>query len=374
MSADVDAVNRLQRAVHAGRREQKALRAAQETGGDLRWSQGVFIASSTEILDAVESAFGPQGEPVTYRKAMLPPASLDYALTQLRGAAQHSRALLEKAQQCTHNAAAFAKADAEYIESVGDVMDMADHAFRLAQVKAAPEPAPAPPPVQPASPAESDTLADALFTSMQRFVTQAISQQSGKDREDVQRMFSDKLGELRDSLRTREDLRELKDMQAKSEFDRRIASLGKTFNAMLNRRLDEAQNKAAKEAARHASAKANEVRKELLARVEIHSDTPEVIGWTPSHEWRGTEIRFEQEPGVWGPWVDVQGDRGRDGIGGGGAINTKRLEMDGGGAFDENTTLDGKTAGADIASLPGIGGGGADTVFDSRSFNGGRSI
>lgn len=221
---------------------------------------------------------------------------------------------------------------------------------------------------------ESEVLADAVFQAVTSYIRNALASHTGKEREVVERMIRDSLGDLKDSIRTREDVRELRELQAKGETDRRIADLGKSLSKMLDRRIEQTKAEAAKEAARHAAVKAREVKKELLATVQIHSDGAEVIGWTPHHEWRGTEIRFEQEPGVWGPWVDVQGDRGRDGIGGGGAMNTKRLEMDGGGAFDENTTLDGKTAGADIASLPGIGGGGADTVFDSRTFNGGRSI
>lgn len=30
-------------------------------------------------------------------------------------------------------------------------------------------------------------------------------------------------------------------------------------------------------------------------------------GPMPRHEWRGTEIRFQQAPDRWGPWVDVRG-------------------------------------------------------------------
>lgn len=43
-------------------------------------------------------------------------------------------------------------------------------------------------------------------------------------------------------------------------------------------------------------------------------------GPMPKHEWRGTELRFEIEPGVWGEWVDLKGkkvifvDRHRGGI------------------------------------------------------------
>jgi hypothetical protein len=37
------------------------------------------------------------------------------------------------------------------------------------------------------------------------------------------------------------------------------------------------------------------------------------------HQWDGTEVRFEIEPGEWGSWVDLQGPKGepgRDGVGG----------------------------------------------------------
>lgn len=46
------------------------------------------------------------------------------------------------------------------------------------------------------------------------------------------------------------------------------------------------------------------------------------IGPMPRHEWEGTELRFEAEPGIWGDFVNLrgpQGERGRGGGGGGGA-------------------------------------------------------
>jgi hypothetical protein len=37
------------------------------------------------------------------------------------------------------------------------------------------------------------------------------------------------------------------------------------------------------------------------------------IGPMPSHEWRGTELRFELDVGVWGEYVDLQGPPGKEG-------------------------------------------------------------
>lgn len=37
------------------------------------------------------------------------------------------------------------------------------------------------------------------------------------------------------------------------------------------------------------------------------------IGPMPGHEWRGTSLRFEIEPGVWGAWTDLQGPKGDSG-------------------------------------------------------------
>lgn len=42
------------------------------------------------------------------------------------------------------------------------------------------------------------------------------------------------------------------------------------------------------------------------------------IGPMPRHEWRGTELRFQQSPNVWGKWVDLKGPRGSAGASGGG--------------------------------------------------------
>lgn len=45
------------------------------------------------------------------------------------------------------------------------------------------------------------------------------------------------------------------------------------------------------------------------------------IGPIPRHEWRGTELRFEEPDGSWGKWTDLRGPRGYAG-GGGGSSDT----------------------------------------------------
>lgn len=45
-------------------------------------------------------------------------------------------------------------------------------------------------------------------------------------------------------------------------------------------------------------------------------------GDSPAHQWNGTEIRFENPDGSWGPWVDIGGS------GGGGIQVEKILEVD----------------------------------------------
>lgn len=41
------------------------------------------------------------------------------------------------------------------------------------------------------------------------------------------------------------------------------------------------------------------------------------MGPMPRHEWKGTQLRFQQAEGEWGKWVDLQGKPGRNGGGGG---------------------------------------------------------
>lgn len=45
-------------------------------------------------------------------------------------------------------------------------------------------------------------------------------------------------------------------------------------------------------------------------------------GDMPDHEWQGTRLRFQKPDGRWGEFVDLRGERGRDGrsvvLGGGG--------------------------------------------------------
>jgi hypothetical protein len=47
--------------------------------------------------------------------------------------------------------------------------------------------------------------------------------------------------------------------------------------------------------------------------------SPGDIGPMPQHEWRGTELRFENAPGEWGEFVDLQG-RSTQVVGGGGIV------------------------------------------------------
>jgi hypothetical protein len=46
------------------------------------------------------------------------------------------------------------------------------------------------------------------------------------------------------------------------------------------------------------------------------------VGPRPDHEWKGTELRFENPDGSWGDYVDLQGPKGERGpsIGGGAVV------------------------------------------------------
>ena len=53
-------------------------------------------------------------------------------------------------------------------------------------------------------------------------------------------------------------------------------------------------------------------------------------GPMPDHQWDGTRLRFEDPDGTWGPYVDLQGPRGRagaSGAGGGGISATQALQL-----------------------------------------------
>lgn len=51
----------------------------------------------------------------------------------------------------------------------------------------------------------------------------------------------------------------------------------------------------------------------IIADVEQRLANGEFIGATPSHEWNGTNIRFKQGDGTWGPWTNLQGPKGDPG-------------------------------------------------------------
>lgn len=45
------------------------------------------------------------------------------------------------------------------------------------------------------------------------------------------------------------------------------------------------------------------------------------MGPMPKHEWKGTQLRFQQTEGRWGKWVDLQGKPGKAGSGGGVSVS-----------------------------------------------------
>ena len=49
---------------------------------------------------------------------------------------------------------------------------------------------------------------------------------------------------------------------------------------------------------------------------------PGPMGPMPKHEWRGTELRFQQTGGKWGKWTDLQGKPGKAGSGGSVYVNS----------------------------------------------------
>lgn len=64
------------------------------------------------------------------------------------------------------------------------------------------------------------------------------------------------------------------------------------------------------------------------------------IGPMPRHEWDGTELRFEIEPGVWGAFVDLQGPPGKDGTSApmaGGILGAGTVVLGGGGSANSWT-------------------------------------
>lgn len=42
---------------------------------------------------------------------------------------------------------------------------------------------------------------------------------------------------------------------------------------------------------------------------------PGPVGPAPAHEWNGTQIRFQNPDGSWGPWINLQGGTGGEGTG-----------------------------------------------------------
>lgn len=356
-----------------------------KTTNDLH-SLGVFILDSAPLLDAAKAMFDLCGEvdereAIELTKAGLSAMDMPGAIAQLSvatGLGHRARASMKMAD-ASGNQSAMRAAETVYLQAVEHLIGVAENLFRCGRVAAAkaadarrPKPAPpAPPPVN--VEALAKTMAAEMMKTMKGTIDAALSAHTEAERNEVQRLVSDKLGDLKDSLRTREDMRELKDMQAAGALDRRLAGLGKTFNALVDRRIEQSQASMVKDADRLAKMQARQVRKDLLERLqELETSDEHATGEMPRHQWDGTKIRFEQEPGVWGPWTDLEGPAGRNGANGGGGGMPKNLVMDGGGAFDSHTTLDGGTASS--VNQFSLGGGGANSNYSARTFNGGRAL
>lgn len=69
---------------------------------------------------------------------------------------------------------------------------------------------------------------------------------------------------------------------------------------------------------RHREEEAHD-RQQFLAAAKGDQGDPGPKGDTgpmPKHEWQGTKIRFEQPTGSWGKFVDLKGDKGKEGTAG----------------------------------------------------------
>ena len=61
------------------------------------------------------------------------------------------------------------------------------------------------------------------------------------------------------------------------------------------------------------------------------------MGPMPKHEWRGTQLRFQQTGGKWGKWTDLQGKPGKAGVGGGVFVGGGGGGSPGGGSVNPDT-------------------------------------
>ncbi|KQP20557.1 hypothetical protein [Pseudorhodoferax sp. Leaf267] len=374
------AVKRLTDVVAATRQRLAQVKAP----GSTLHTLGLFIIDSADLLSTAKGLFDLCGQvdetsALDVTKAGLFAMDMPTSIAQLSLAtrlAQRCRDDLAKAE--TRSIEETRAAEGPYLRSVEHVIEVAENLFRCTKVAAVqaaaaskPKPTPpAPPKVDPQALARA--VAEQMMATVKGTIDAALSAHTEAERNEVQRLVSDKLGDLKDSLRTREDMRELKALQAAGELDRRFAGMGKTINTMVDRRIQQSQSQLVKDADRLAKMQARQVRKDLLDRLEEIEASEHAMGEMPRHEWDGTKIRFEQEPGVFGPWVDLEGPAGRNGLNGGGGGVPKNLVLDGGGAFDEHTTINGGTASS--INQFALGGGGANTKYSTRVFNGGRAF
>lgn len=96
------------------------------------------------------------------------------------------------------------------------------------------------------------------------------------------------------------------------------------------------------------------------------------VGPMPISEWdsEGVRVRFEVEPGVWGPWSEkLRGPSGRNGANAGAGTVSFR-SVGGGGAFDDVGVIGG--GGSDFSPSAVFGGGGASSGA-TLVINGGRA-
>lgn len=237
----IESINRLERAIDNGRRYLVNVKAAEEGRDALRARQvkAVFVLDNEELVNASEAILqtfgdideGPAGD---FAVANLLPADMPTALQHQHHATKAARksfVACQKLEKSADSVAWLGAADA-HIKSMVDLMDAADNMLSVAKT---PKPKPAPAPIPKAQQFDEKKLADEVFKAVTEYVAGEMGKHAKAEREAIQRMVRDSLGDLKDSIRTREDVRELKDLQAQGAVDRRIADLGKSLVQMVNK-------------------------------------------------------------------------------------------------------------------------------------------
>lgn len=114
--------------------------------------------------------------------------------------------------------------------------------------------------------------------------------------------------------------------------------------AIADSRARQQRELQAEKTAQEIIGRARDLQQEIMQQAEhdhaaIVAEARGPIGPMPKHQWRGSELRFEIEPGKWGKRVDLRGPPGAGGGGGSAEFRPGNLSLLSGDVLDTDALI-----------------------------------